>query len=73
MDNFDKLFTQPDSPYFPKPEPQQQNAPVQNQQDSTQTIANAISSLKETADSIIASQTNNQKALEAVTYETKSF
>ena len=90
MDNFDKLFTQPDSPYFPKPEPQQQNAPVQNQQtvysfppqapvmpaqtlptqqDSTQTIANAISSLKETADSIIASQTNNQKALEAVTKE----
>lgn len=90
MDNFDKLFTQPDSPYFPKPEPQQQNVPVQNQQsvypftsqvpampvqsslpqqDNTQTIANAISSLKETADSIMASQINDRKALEAITKE----
>lgn len=90
MDNFDKLFTQPDSPYFPKPEPQKQNVPAQNQQsvypftsqvpampvqsslpqqDNTQTIANAISSLKETADSIMASQINDRKALEAITKE----
>lgn len=90
MDNFDKLFTQPDSPYFPKPEPQNQNVPAQNQQsvypftsqapampvqsslpqqDNTQTITSAISSLKETADSIMASQINDRKALEAITKE----
>ena len=39
------------------------------QQDSTQIIASAISSLKETADSIIASQSNDRKTLEAITKE----
>lgn len=32
MDNFDKLFAQPGSPYFPKSESQKQNVTVQNQQ-----------------------------------------
>ncbi|MDE5619009.1 MAG: hypothetical protein K2I80_00585 [Ruminococcus sp.] len=39
------------------------------QQDSTQIIASAISSLKETTDSIVASQTNDRKALETITKE----
>lgn len=39
------------------------------QQDSTQIIASAISSLKETADSIIASQSNDRKTLEVITKE----
>ncbi len=90
MDDFDKLFAQPGSPYFPEAEPQKQNITVQNQQpvyplpsqvpavpvptqtpqqDSTQIIASAISSLKEMVDSIVASQANDRKALETVTKE----
>ncbi|MDE6005889.1 MAG: hypothetical protein K2G88_10990 [Oscillospiraceae bacterium] len=90
MDDSDKLFVYQGSTHVSKPELQQQNVPVQNQQsvypfqhqtpvmpyetstlqqDNTQIIASAINSLKETADSIITSQLNDRKSLEAITRE----